>query len=138
MKFKPGESGNPNGRPKGVPNPATALRNRIAEHLPAIITTLVGNARAGDTQAASLLLSRCLPPVKPQTEPHGVALSGQTIAERAEAITSAAMTGALSPTAAGELMGILGQQARIQEFSEFAERLERLEAAMRLEKGGSK
>lgn len=131
MMFKPGKSGNPKGRPKGIPNPSAVLRQQIAEHIPEIINTLVVSAKGGDTQAASLLLSRCLPPVKPQTEGPGVALPGQTIVERAEAIADAAMSGALSPTAAGELMGILGQQARIQEFSEFAERLERLEAALK-------
>ena len=136
-RFKKGQSGNPAGRPKGVPNPATRLRQKIADHVPEIIETLVSNAKGGDTAAASVLLARCLPALKPQADTAGVVLNGESLTERAESISAAAMAGVLSPTAAGELMGILGQQARIAEIGEMAERLERIENALKL-KGKSK
>ena len=132
-RFKKGQSGNPAGRPKGVPNPATRLRQKIADHVPEIIETLVANAKDGDTAAANVLLARCLPSLKPQADTGGVVLNGESLSERAESISAAAMAGTLSPTAAGELMGILGQQARIAEIGELAERLERIENALKLE-----
>ena len=64
-KWQKGQSGNPAGRAPGSHNPSTVLRLAIAEQVPAIIDTLVEAAKAGDVSAAKLLLSRVLPPLKP-------------------------------------------------------------------------
>lgn len=132
-RFKKGQSGNPTGRPAGIPSPTAKLRNVISDDLPAIIATLVEKAKDGDISAAALLFSRTLPPLRPQSEPPEVDLPGTTMEQRAEAITAAALAGELSPTGAAELMGILAQQARITEITELAERLERIENALKLE-----
>jgi hypothetical protein len=66
-RFQSGQSGNPNGRPRGIPNPHAKLRKAIEGHVPAIIDRLVQAALDGDTAAASLLLSRCLAAVKPES-----------------------------------------------------------------------
>jgi hypothetical protein len=60
--WKPGQSGNPSGRPPGS-SESGRLRAAISEHLPEIIDQLVEKARGGDIQAARLLLERVLPPV---------------------------------------------------------------------------
>jgi hypothetical protein len=125
-RFKPGKSGNPAGRPKGIPNPQAKLRKSIEEQLPEIITRLAQAALGGDVQAASLLLSRCLPPVKPESLSMSIPDAG-SMADRAEQIASEVMAGNLSATAAGELMGVLVAQAKILETSELAERLAVLE-----------
>ena len=132
-KFKPGTSGNPKGRPKGVPNPQARIRQVIGADMPRILGVLRDKALDGDVQAASLLLSRCLSPLKPQTELPDVPLSGASLAERAEAVVVASMAGELPSSTAGELMAVLMQQARITEVSELAERLERIENALKLE-----
>lgn len=68
--WKPGESGNPKGKPPGS-GEVQKLRTAIATHVPEIIERLVTAAKSGDIQAARLLLERVLPPVKAieQTEP---------------------------------------------------------------------
>lgn len=126
-RFQPGQSGNPTGRPKGIPNPQAKLRKAIEEHVPEIITRLAQAARDGDVAAASLLLSRCLPPVKPESFTQPIP-DGGGMAGRAEQIAAEAMAGNLSATAAAELMGVLANQAKIIEISELAERLAALEA----------
>lgn len=130
-RFKKGQSGNPAGRPVGIPNPATRLRQTIANDLPEIIETLVANAKNGDTQAASLLLSRCLPPLRPQSEPEVVTVTGEGLAARADAISEAAVRGDISPTTAAELMQMLSGQARVLEVAELTERISRLETALK-------
>ncbi len=132
-RFKPGQSGNPLGKPKGAKHASTKLRDAIASDLQAIVAALVEKAKEGDTAAAALLFSRTLPPLRPMSDSPEVPLSGSTLDERAEAVTSAALSGQISPTGATELMGLLTQQARIHEVSELAERLERIENALKLE-----
>ena len=63
-RWKPGQSGNPKGRPPGQGEAGTAakLRRAIAEHVPAIVERLVDQAMGGDVGACRLLLSvRCRP-----------------------------------------------------------------------------
>lgn len=127
-RFQPGQSGNPAGRPRGVPNPNTKLRKAIAEHIPAIIDRLVTAARDGDVQAASLLISRVLPPVRPDAQMIEIEHVGDTLAERADAITTATLAGEISTSAAADLMSVLQGQARIIEFAELEARIAALEA----------
>lgn len=69
MKFKPGQSGNPNGRPPGRPDRRSAWRQALADELPAIVETLVKQAKEGDPQAIALILSRVLPPLRAEQAP---------------------------------------------------------------------
>src|SRR5580693_9138228 len=73
-RFKPSTSGNPKGRPKGVRNFKTDLRDELSELIfvrdgdcerkiskqRAFIGTLVGLALAGDMRAATVLSSLCV------------------------------------------------------------------------------
>jgi hypothetical protein len=126
-RFKTGQSGNPGGRPKGIPNPQARLRHAIAEKLPQIIDRLVVAALAGDVSAASLLLARCLPPLRPESPALAVTKKAGTMAERAEQIATEMLAGNLSPTAAGELMNAIATQARVTEISEIEQRIAALE-----------
>jgi hypothetical protein len=130
-RFKPGQSGNPAGRPRGSPNKATQLRELIRADMPEIIAALVTKAKDGDAQSASVLLSRVLPPLRPISEGQTIQAAGETLADRAEAVAAAALTGDLSPSTAGELMSVLAAQSRVIEISELAARLERIEAALK-------
>lgn len=127
MKFQKGRSGNPAGRPKGTKNGSGALREAIREELPSILRNLIELARGGDTQAAGVLLSRALPPLRPVSEATEIPGAGESLGERAEAISAAALSGAISPTTASELMSVLSGQARIVEIAELEQRIAALE-----------
>ena len=129
-RFKPGQSGNPRGKQPGTKHASTKLREAIAADLHAIVAALIEKAKGGDTGSAALLFSRTLPPLRPQSDPPDTPLSGTTLDERAESVTSAALAGTISPTSAAELMNLLAQQARIAEVSELAERMKKIEAAI--------
>ena len=68
MAFVKGQSGNPQGRPKGIIN-QVELRQSIAKSVPDIIKALTEQATSGDVGGCKLLLDRVLPSLKPIDQP---------------------------------------------------------------------
>lgn len=127
-RWKPGQSGNPSGRPPGTGEVAR-LRQAISEHVPAIIDKLVQQALEGDPQAARLLLERVLPPVRPTEPPVTLDLpAGGALADHGRVILQAAGEGALGPQQAAQLLAALGGLARVVEIDELVRRVEALES----------
>ena len=124
-KFKPGVSGNPNGRPKGQ-HPAHKLRNTIVESMPQIIENLVNLAKGGDVQAAKVLLDRCCSVLKPQAMPISLPVNG-SLAEQGGEIIKAAMSGQIPPDIGSQLITALAHQAKIVEIDDVLKRLDALE-----------
>lgn len=131
MTWKPGQSGNPAGRPKSDLGRA-ALREQIADALPVVIKKLIALAKAGDVQAARTLLERVLPPVRPEVSlielPEVAAAEGFTA--RTEALIKAAVCGEVAPDVAARLLAGVAQAARAADIDDQAKRLAALEEAM--------
>jgi len=126
-RWKAGQSGNPNGRKPGTGEVAK-LRDSIAVHLPAIIKQLVTKAKAGDMQAARLLLERVLPPMKAIEQPVALPLpTGEGITAQGVAIVQAVADGTLAPGQGAALLAGLGALARIKEMDELERRIAQLE-----------
>jgi hypothetical protein len=126
-KWKPGESGNPAGRKPGA-TLAGRLRDAVGKDFDAIVEAVIKAAKEGDMQAASLLLSRTCPPVRPVQEPVAVPLAGETLTEKAGAILDAVGRGELAPMDAKTLLDGLGAVAKVREIDELERRLAALEA----------
>tara|TARA_R110000822_G_scaffold307176_1_gene433998 strand:+ start:12354 stop:12794 length:441 start_codon:yes stop_codon:yes gene_type:complete len=125
--WKPGQSGNPGGRPPGT-GLSGELRRAIADRAPAIVQSLIKQAEGGDVQAARALLDRIVPPLKASAAPVIVAgLTAGTPLERAAATLSAAGEGQLPPDLAAAIVGALGTLARIRESEELEARIRALE-----------
>ena len=127
-QFIKGQSGNPQGRPKGS-GLSAQLRAAIEQDAPSIIKAMIEQAKAGDIQAAKTLLDRVLPALKPESQaihlPELVAAG--TMAEKARAAIDAAGAGAVSPSAASDLVSAIAGLAKIIETTELQKRLEALE-----------
>ena len=126
--FQPGKSGNPKGRPKGIPNPQARLRQAIADDIPQILGVLRERALDGDVQATALLISRCLPPLRPESAAQTIEVNGESLGERSEGVVAAAIAGQIAPDAATGLMSILTAQAKILETVVLERRIAALEA----------
>jgi hypothetical protein len=61
MPFRPGQSGNPRGRPTGIVDRRTALRSQLEDAAPELLASAIEMARQGDPHMMRLLLSRLLP-----------------------------------------------------------------------------
>ena len=131
-QFIKGQSGNPQGRPKGS-GLSAQLRAAIEQDAPSIIKAMIEQAKAGDMQAAKALLDRVLPALKPESQaihlPELVA--ADTMAEKARAAIDAAGAGAVSPSAASDLVAAIAGLVRVVETTELQQRLDELERMMK-------
>ena len=127
--WKPGESGNPRGRPPGRGQSAQ-FREALASKLPAILESVVKAAIEGDMTAARLVLDRCLPALKPlEATIEGLALPTGTLTQQARDILASVSRGEVAPGQAAQLVASIGAVAKIAEFDELSARIEALEKA---------
>lgn len=128
-KFKPGQSGNPTGRPKGSRNRLSVLREALISPADAreVVAKLVESAKAGDTAAAGILMDRLWPKLRPQAPAAQFDLPATDLAGQAEAVVREMADGRLPVEQASQILGSLGAVARIKEVSDFEKRLEALE-----------
>jgi len=125
--WKPGQSGNPKGRPAGTGEVAK-LRAAIAGNVPAILESLTTAALAGDVQAARLLLERALPPIKPVEATQALSLPDGTLTEQGRAVLAAVAAGELAPGQGAQLLTAIGTLGKVAEIDELAARITALEA----------
>jgi hypothetical protein len=127
-RWKKGESGNPKGKPPGT-GELQKLRAALAAEVPEILATLATAAKAGDVQAARLILERVLPPVKAIEQPQAVTLPNNgTLTAQGRAVLCAVAMGELAPSQGAALLGAIGTLAKIHEVDELAARITALEA----------
>jgi len=122
--FKPGQTGNPAGRPVGA-TPRAKFRKLIDPDLPEILKAVVDAAKAGDMAAANIIVNRLIPTIKPSTEDMAIRATG-TLTQRGEAFISAMSTGKLSPEQTQLAMGALATQAKLIEQTDVAQRIAQL------------
>ncbi len=128
--WKPGQSGNPAGKPPGTRNRATQMVLALMESGAEEITlTIIDAARKGDIAAARLVLERLAPPARerpvslrlPDTSTvAGVSAAQQTVLEAVGA-------GELVPTEGATLAGILESRRKAIETEELERRIVALE-----------
>ncbi|GGA69114.1 hypothetical protein GCM10011521_04160 [Arenimonas soli] len=128
-KFVPGKSGNPAGRPKGSRNRLSVLRDSLVTATEAreVVAKLVESAKAGDTQAASILMDRLWPKLKSQAPALAVPLPDGDLADQAETVVREMAAGMIPVADAGQMLAALASVARIKETVDFEKRLDALE-----------
>ncbi len=135
--WKPGQSGNPAGRPKGSRNKATLLALAAMEGgLDEIVKRIIEAAKMGDMAAARLVVDKLIPAAKDRpisiTLPQitDVATCNQAQAQ----ITASVASGNLLPSEGEVLAGLVDHQRRALETHDMAKRLEALEKKLSKEK----
>lgn len=128
--FKPGQSGNPAGRPAGSRNKAINMLLALMDNdAPEITRAVIDAAKGGDLMAAKIILDRLIPPAKER--PVNVDLpdtkTAQGIAAAQDAILQAVAGGDLLPGEGQTLSVILEGKRRAIETQELADRITKLE-----------
>jgi hypothetical protein len=131
VPFKPGQSGNPAGRPKGSRNKTTlAVEALLDGEAEAITRKAIEKAKGGDMIAIRLCMDRLVPPVKdrPVTfEMPGIE-SAQDAAVAVGAVLRAVADGNLTPIEAAEVSKIVSTYVTALEASDLEQRIANLEA----------
>jgi hypothetical protein len=129
-RFKPRQSGNPEGRPKGSRNTTTvALENLLDGQAQALTQRAIDLALSGDITALRICLDRIFPPRKDRPVTFEIpSITGPGDAAKVtSAILAAVASGEITPADAGEISKLVDSYVKAFETAELAERLERLE-----------
>ena len=130
-KFKPGESGNPSGRPKGARNKATMAAEALLDGESESLTRrCIDLAMEGDSTALRLCLSRILPVKRERTISLDLpALEDSQDSLRAiGTVLEAVGSGMITPSEGQAVASLLETHRRTFEVEELERRLEVLEA----------
>lgn len=119
MKFKPGESGNPAGRPKGARNTQTQLLKLLEPHAEKLINKMVEDALEGDPNALRLCIERLLPKAKHRAIESSIPFSGnENYNFTIESILQEILLGNISPDEGRKVISLIeDQQIRTQVIS---------------------
>jgi len=133
-RWKPGQSGNIKGKPRGIKSRANQLMDKLFSRNPQdlqdIVSKTIALAKAGEGWAAQAILSRLwpvpkgalmqfpLPPIKTAAD----------VAAAQEGLLQAVANGQITAGAAVELSGIVTALGKALESSELESRILKLEA----------
>ena len=130
--FPPGQSGNPNGRPKGSRNRVTqmveALIDGQAEALGAKAVTM---ALEGDARMLRALLNRLVPTRRDRSVQFKLPkiVSAAHAVKASSAVLAACAAGELTPNEASDIMSLLSTHVATMEVAQLEKKVASLESA---------
>src|SRR5262245_39392788 len=132
-QWKPGQSGNPNGRPAGSRSKALLALDGLGEsEANNIVRAMIERAKGGDATAARQILDRVWPARKGARLRFDLPEIGKAeeLPAAIEAINRQVADGDISPDEAVLIVGLLGTQRKAIETSELAARVAALEETL--------
>ena len=129
-RFKPGQSGNPSGRPKGSRHRVTLLAEQMVDGAAEeIVGKVIEHAKLGDPIALKMLMDRILPVRKERpTQFELPPINAPTDLPTAfAAISSAVADGEITLAEGAEASRLVENYARAVEVTELAARIDALE-----------
>lgn len=128
-KFKPGKSGNPNGKPKGAKNKRAAYRELFEKKSEDLIKKAIQLAEGGDVPCLKLCIDRIVSPYRAEDATIFLDDMTGTLTEKGEKIIEAMGSGDVSPSDTASMLTAIAAQVRITEMDDLTKRIETLENA---------
>lgn len=111
MTFKSGQSGNPNGRPKGAVSRRVQLTKLLEPHAEALIQKVIALALEGEMNALRLCIERLLPKMHHSPVPISLDnLAAENITDLKKQIVQAALDGTINTAEAEGLIRLMSSQ----------------------------
>lgn len=129
--WKPGcASPNPKGRPAGIPDKRLLATQQMLDEMRNIVAVLVGKALEGDTNAASIVLSKVMPSIKAQAEKVSFEFDANApISEQVAQVLDAIAAGALAPDVGRLIIESIKALSDVRATEELEGRIAALEEA---------
>ncbi len=135
MVFKPGESGNPSGKPKGAISGRTQLSKLLEPHAEELVAKVVELAKAGDMNALRFILERLIPKPKEETVnldfPEEALNKPAVLLEFSTQILNATIEGGIAPEQAQKLFNVVKLQSEVIVLAELEGRMESIEKTLK-------
>jgi uncharacterized protein DUF5681 len=126
-KFKPGQSGNPKGKPRGAKDKRTAYRVLFEDESEELINKVIELAKGGDTTCLKMCIDRIVSPYRAKDQKVVLDDITGTLTEKGEKIIEAMGKGDITPSDTSSMLAALAAQARIVELDELEKRIGKLE-----------
>jgi hypothetical protein len=128
-QFKPGKSGNPAGRPKGVKDRRVALREKLFLHADQLIEIVTLCAKSGDMTAMRIVMERIIPPLR--EDPINVTVPKiECVADCAHAqseVIQAVACGEILASEGQAISNLIEAQRRAYETTELAQQMHQIQ-----------
>ena len=128
MPYKPGESGNPKGKPKGAKSKFTKFRELLEPHAEELFGKAVEMAMNGDATAMRLCVERLVPAYRAASNTINLPKMKGTPTEQAQAALEAMANGELTLDDANGVLTAITQTTKIKEIDDLEKRISALEA----------
>jgi Family of unknown function (DUF5681) len=120
--FKPGQSGNPNGRKRGIVDKRTRYRQTAEKDVPEILAMLATKAKGGDVDAAKTFLDFTMGKPKPEATRRKIALDPSLALEhQGRSVVKAIACGDLAPDEGAALLNGLARQGELEKLGLLAD-----------------
>ena len=123
------ESPNPKGRPPGLPDKRLLATEQMLNEMRAIVSVLAGKALEGDTNAASIVLSKVMPSLKAQAQPVRFTLNTSApISAQVASVLDGIADGSVAPDVGRLIIESIKALAEVRASEELEARIAALEA----------
>jgi hypothetical protein len=117
------------GRPPGRTDARTKITRALLDDAPAVARVVIDAALEGDLQAASLVLARCAPALRPEGYPVQFAFDATApVAQQIEQVLAAMAGGAVAPDVGKQIIDAIGTLSNARAVEELEARIITLEA----------
>ncbi|MGE0582994.1 MAG: DUF5681 domain-containing protein [Steroidobacteraceae bacterium] len=114
-QFKPGVSGNPRGRPRGIVEKRARVTNALLRDAAKIAEVVSAAAQGGDMTAAALVLARSVPALKPEGSLVQFELdTSAPLAKQIEQVTQAVANSELTIEEGKQIADVIRQLAEVR------------------------
>lgn len=128
VRYVPGQSGNPAGRPKGIVDRRRAFDEMIGKNKPAVFNKALQMALNGNERMIEMFMDRILP-AKPKDDvlPDGAGDFKGSLSEQAAEAVSLMAEKLVTPAEAIRILGCIESEAGIKKVDDLEDRVFKIE-----------